>query len=102
MYKKRLRDCNYRKNIRSNQSDAQAYQNMFSSRQRPAHVTLSNGQVVATDHLVTHIQRKMTRSRAPTMVRAPDRYYFMESAYLNTRLYLVSHLPTSINCLGRC
>lgn len=102
MYKKRLRDWNYRKNIRSTQSDAEAYQNMFSSRQRPPQVTLSNGQVVATDLLVTHIQRKINRKRSPAMVRAPDRYYFMESAYLHARLYLVSCPPTFVDCFGRC
>lgn len=37
MYKKRLRDYNYRKNIRSTESDAQTYQNILSlSEQRPA------------------------------------------------------------------
>lgn len=95
MYKKRLRDCNLRKNIRSTKSEAQAYQHMFNTRERPAQVRLSNGQVVATDLLATHVQRKMNRIRAPAMVRAPDRYHFMESAYLHTRLYLVSRPPSS-------
>lgn len=102
MYKKRLRDCNLRKNIRSTKSEAQAYQQIFNSRELPAQIRLSNGQVVETDHLATHIQRKMNRVRAPAMVRAPDRYHFMESAYLHTRVYLVSHPLPRINCFGRC
>lgn len=102
MYKKRLKDYNYRKNIRSTQSDAQSCQSIFSSRQRPAHVTLSNGQVVATDLLATHIQRKMNRSRFPARISTPDRYYFREAAYNYGRLYLVSHPLPSSHHLGRC
>lgn len=102
VYKKRLKDHNCRKNIYSTQSDAQAYQNIFSSRQRPAHVTLSNGQVVATDLLASHIQRKMNRKRFPARISTPDRYYFLEAAYNYTRLYLVSQPPPSRHHLGRC
>lgn len=102
MYKKRLRDYGLRKNIRSTESEAQAYRHIFESRERPAHVRLSNGQVVTTDLLATHIQRKMNRIRAPTMARPPDKWYFMELAYLHTRLYLVSHPPPPIDCPWRC
>lgn len=90
MYKKRLRDNNYRKNIRSTQSDAQACEDIFSSEQRPDSVTLSNGQVVATDDLATHMQRKRNRHRIPAALSIPNRYHVMEAAYLYTRLYLVS------------
>lgn len=44
-YKKRLRDHNCRKNIRSSKSDAEAFQHLLASSQHPApaHVKLSNG-----------------------------------------------------------
>lgn len=102
MYKKRLRDYGLRKNIRSTELEAQAYRHIFESRERPAQVRLSNGQVVPTDLLATHIERKINRVRAPALARPPDKYYFMELAYLHTRLYLVSHLPTPIDWLWRC
>lgn len=102
MYKRRLREHNCRKNICSTHSDAQAYENMFSSRKRPAHVILSNGQVVTTDHLVTHIQRKMRRIQAPALAPTPDRYYFIQAAFNYTCLYLVSRPPPSSHHFGRC
>lgn len=101
MYKKRLKDCNLRKNIRSTHSEAQVYQHILSSRKRPAQVRLCNGQVVATDLLATHIQRKINRVRDPATIKAPDRYYFVESAYFHTRSYLVSRPPSSMDCFGR-
>lgn len=44
-YKKRLRDYNCRKNIRSTESDAEAFQHLLAAGQHPApaHVKLSNG-----------------------------------------------------------
>jgi hypothetical protein len=95
-YKKQLRDHNYRKNIRSTPSDAQSYyENLFASRHRPAHVRLSNGQVVATNHLATHMHRKVNRIWTPATIRPPDRFYVIESAYVHGQQYLVSFPPTS-------
>ncbi|KAK2611746.1 hypothetical protein N8I77_005070 [Diaporthe amygdali] len=93
VYKKRLRDYNCRKNIRSTESDVQAYQNISPSNQWPARIRLSNGQVVTTDVLASHMQRKMNRTRTPVMIRTPDRYYFVESACAHTRFYLLSLMP---------
>lgn len=99
-YKKQLKDHNCRKNIRSTPSDAEAYQNMFWSRQLPAHVRLTNGQVVARDHLAAHLKRKINHAQTPAMIRAPDKYYFIESAYTHTRQYLVSSTLTPVITLG--
>ncbi|KAK2597249.1 hypothetical protein N8I77_013109 [Diaporthe amygdali] len=91
MYKRRLREYNCRKNIRSTRSDIQTYQNLSSSRQRqrPTSVMLSNGQVVATDLLAIHLHRKMNRNRTPPTIKPPDKYYFAESVYVNIRSYLL-------------
>lgn len=91
VYKKRLRDHDYRKNIRSTELDAQTYEKILSSPgKQPDRIRLSNGQVITTDDLTSHMMRKTNRARAPTMIRAPDRYYFVESACTHTRFYLVS------------
>lgn len=96
VYRKRLKKYNCRKYIRSTESDVQAYQHtVFSSKRVPARTTLSNGQIVTTNLLASHMQRKMHRIQAPAVIRAPDRYYFVESACAHTRFYLVSCLPTS-------
>lgn len=89
VYKKRLRDYNYRKNIRSTELDAQTYQKIFSSPgKQPARIRLSNGQVITTDDLTSHMMRKTNRVRAPTMIRAPDRYDFVESTWHSYSLLL--------------
>lgn len=89
-YKKRLKDHNCWKNIRSTPSDAHEYENLFASRKRPAHVRLSNGQVVATDDFETHMQRKVNRIRVPATIRPPKRFYVMESAYFHGYQFWVS------------
>lgn len=95
MYKKRLKEYNCRKNVRSTESDVQAYQRILSSKRVPARIPLSNGQIVTSDLLAAHMQRKMYRIQAPAVTRAPDRYYFVESACTYTHFYLVSCLFTS-------
>ncbi|KAK7718268.1 hypothetical protein SLS63_010441 [Diaporthe eres] len=104
MYKVRIKQWGYSKNIRTTSEDVGSLMSTVSETKRP--VVLATGRVVDSQRLALHLRRKrgsVMQTTQPTAqaIRPPDVFYISEAVLTHTRGYMYAQIIDADFVAGR-